>query len=68
MENPTITYFKFVKRILRYIKGTINFGLLYSVSNYYKLVEYSDNDWGRDIDDRKSITGFMLFIGDTTFT
>ncbi|KAH9782617.1 hypothetical protein KPL71_008982 [Citrus sinensis] len=60
MENPKTTHFKAATRILRYIKGTTNFGLLYSFSNDYKLVGYSDNDWGRDVDDRKSTTGFVL--------
>ena len=56
MDNPKIIHFKAAKRIFCYIKGTINFGLLYSFYNDYKLVGYSDNDWGRDIDDRKSTT------------
>ena len=68
MENPKTTHFKAAKRILRYIKGTINFGLLYSFSNDYKLVGYSDSDWGGDVDDRKSTTGFVFFMGDTAFT
>ncbi|KAH9670830.1 hypothetical protein KPL70_017126 [Citrus sinensis] len=51
MENPKTTHFKAAKRILRYIKGTINFGLLYSFSNDYKLIGYSDSDWGGDVDD-----------------
>ncbi|KAK6160335.1 hypothetical protein DH2020_003716 [Rehmannia glutinosa] len=68
MENPTTTHFKAAKRILRYLKGTINFGLLYSVSNDYKLVGYSDSDWAGDTDDRKSTTGFTFFMGDTAFT
>ncbi|KAH9648378.1 hypothetical protein KPL70_025559 [Citrus sinensis] len=56
MKNPKTTHFKAAKRILRYIKGTINFGLLYSFSNDYKLIGYSDSDWGGDVDDRKSTT------------
>ncbi|KAH9768833.1 hypothetical protein KPL71_011754 [Citrus sinensis] len=68
MENPKTTHFKAAKIILRYIKGTINFGLLYSFSNDYKLVGYSDSDWGGDVDDRKSTTGFVFFMGDTAFT
>ncbi|KAL5861181.1 hypothetical protein ACOSQ4_002477 [Xanthoceras sorbifolium] len=68
MENPTTTHFKVAKRILRYIKGTIDFGLFYSVSNDYKLVGYSDSDWGGDIDDRKSTSGFVFFMGNTAFT
>ncbi|KAE8671999.1 hypothetical protein F3Y22_tig00111877pilonHSYRG00324 [Hibiscus syriacus] len=37
-------------------------------SNYYKLVGYSDSDWGGDIDNRRSTTGFVFFMGDTAFT
>ncbi|KAM1823768.1 hypothetical protein FF1_025765 [Malus domestica] len=68
MENPTTTHLKTAKRILRYLKGTINFGLFYSSSSNYKLVGYSDSDWAGDSDDRKSTTGFVFFIGDTAFT
>ena len=68
METPTTTHFKSAKRILRYLKGTINFGLFYSISADYKLVGYSDSDWAGNIDDRKSTTGFVFFMGDTAFT
>ena len=68
IKNPKTTHFKAAKRILCYIKCTIKFGLLYSFSNDYKLVGYNDNDWGRDVDDRKRTTGFVFFMGDTAFT
>ncbi|KAE8674311.1 Detected protein of unknown function [Hibiscus syriacus] len=68
MESLTTTHFKFAKRILRYLKGTVDFGLFYSVSNDYKLVGYSDSDWGGDIDNRKSTTGFIFFMGDIALT
>ncbi|KAM1744384.1 hypothetical protein ACFX11_011278 [Malus domestica] len=68
MENPTTTHLKTAKRILRYLKGTVNFGLFYSSSDNYKLAGYSDSDWAGDSDDRKSTTGFVFFMGDTAFT
>ncbi|XP_050888292.1 uncharacterized mitochondrial protein AtMg00810-like [Lathyrus oleraceus] len=68
MEAPTTTHFKATKRILRYIKGTINFGLHYYSSNNYEIIGYSDSDWSGDLDDRKSTIGFVFFMGDTAFT
>ncbi|CAJ2639996.1 unnamed protein product [Trifolium pratense] len=68
MEHPTTTHLKAAKRILRYIKGTTNLGLYYSISDDYKLVGYSDSDWGGDVDDRKSTSGFVFYIGNTAFT
>jgi hypothetical protein len=68
MEAPTMTHLKTAKRILRYVKGTLDFGLLYSPSKEFKLFSYSDSDWAGDMDDRKSTTGFVFYMGDTTFT
>lgn len=67
MKAPTTTHFKSVKRILQYLKGTIDLGLLYSVSNDYKLVSYSDSNWAKDVNDQKSIIGFVFFMEDTAF-
>ncbi|KAK2965409.1 hypothetical protein RJ640_001486 [Escallonia rubra] len=68
MEAPTMTHMKAAKRILRYLKGTIEFGLFYSPSNNFKLSVYCDSDWAGDLDDRKSTTGFVFYMGDTAFT
>ncbi|XP_061979630.1 uncharacterized mitochondrial protein AtMg00810-like [Populus nigra] len=38
MKTPTMTHLKALKRILRYIKGTIGFGLFYNYSNNFDLV------------------------------
>ncbi|XP_028086227.1 uncharacterized protein LOC114287147 [Camellia sinensis] len=68
MEAPTMTHFKAMKRILHYVKGTIDFGLSYSSSNEYKLVGYCDSDWAGNLDNRKNTTGFLFFLGNTAFT
>ena len=67
-EAPTSTHLKTAKRILCYIKSTINFGLFYSSSTDFKLVGYSDSYWVGEMDDRKSTTVFVFFMGDTAFT
>ncbi|BAU02899.1 hypothetical protein VIGAN_11249500 [Vigna angularis var. angularis] len=68
MEEPRYSHWKALKRILRYVKGTMSFGLLYTNSDHYRLSGYSDSDWCGDIDDRKSTTGYVFFMGDTAFT
>ena len=45
MKTPTMTHFKALKRILEYIKGTVDFGLFYDYSNSFELIGYSDNNW-----------------------
>ena len=64
MEDPTSTHLKVAKRILRYLKGTIELGLFYSSSDDFNLVGYCDSDYAGDVDDRKSTSGFVFFLGD----
>lgn len=68
MEAPDQSHLNAAKRILRYIKGTLNDGLFYSCVDVFKLVEYSDSDWGRDLDERKSTSGFAFFMANAVFT
>ena len=51
-----------VKRILRYLRGTLNFGILYS-NNRSKECSYSVADWAEDLNDRKSTSGCVFQIG-----
>ena len=64
MENPTTEHMSAVKRILRYVKGTLDLGLVYEKNEAgIKLVGYSDSDYAGDPDDRKSTTGMAFFLG-----
>ena len=45
MHDPRESHFALVKRILRYIKGTMEYGLALSRSQSHELVVYSDADW-----------------------
>ena len=53
-----------VKRILRYLKGILDYRLFYSSSKELKLMGYCDSDFAGDIDDRKSTTNFIFFLGE----
>lgn len=68
MELPTTIHLKATKKILPYIRGQVNFGLIYSSNNNLNLVGNSDSDWAKDLVDRKSTTRFVLYIGETAFT
>ena len=69
METPTTIHMKAAKRILHYLKVTIDFGLFYySSSKNLRLEGFCDSDFGGDIDDRKSTTGFVLFMGDNAIS
>ena len=52
-----------VKRILRYLKGTLNLGLFYPRDTNFELVGYSDADFAGCRLDRKSTSGACQFIG-----
>ncbi|XP_019246551.1 PREDICTED: uncharacterized protein LOC109226211 [Nicotiana attenuata] len=68
VEAPTSTRLKVTRRILCYLKGTIDFGLFYSSSSDFNLVGFCDSDYAGDIDDRKSKTGFVFFLGDSVIS
>ena len=64
MENLTTEHMSAVKRILRYVKGTLDLSLVYEKYEAgIKLVGYSYSDYAGDPDDRKSTTGMALFLG-----
>ena len=52
-----------VKRIVRYLKGTNDFGLYYKRSEKFELNAYTNADWGGNIDEKKSTSGGALFLG-----
>ena len=69
MENPTTEHLNAVKRILRYIAGTIDYGCYYKHGGKeLKLHGYRNADMGGDIDTRKSTTGVLFFLGSCPVT
>ncbi|KAH9309431.1 hypothetical protein KI387_037342, partial [Taxus chinensis] len=63
MQEPKICHWKAAKRILRYLKGTVDLGLEYKKNDNFFLTGYSDSDHAGNMDDRKSTSGFVFFMG-----
>ena len=65
MSAPCSSHYAAVLRILRYLKGTIYHGLHYSSNSSLELRACSDSDWAGNPIDRRSITGYCFFLGDS---
>ncbi|KAK6159097.1 hypothetical protein DH2020_006411 [Rehmannia glutinosa] len=63
-SNPKESHMSAVKRIFRYLKGTIQYGLFYPKNEIFSLKGYSDLDYAGNIDDRKSTSGSCQFLVD----
>ena len=64
MEKPTSEHLTAVKHLLRYIAVTLNFGVTYERGKgALKLLGYSDADLAGDVNNRKSTTGMVFFLG-----
>ena len=69
MEKPSSHHWVAVKQILRYIKGTMDYGCCYKAGHgEVTLVGYSDSDHGSDTGDRKSTSGQIFFLGENPVT
>ncbi|GJS04074.1 hypothetical protein Tco_0320582 [Tanacetum coccineum] len=62
--RPTQKHLKEVKRIFKYIKGTINIGLWYLKDSGFELAAFLDADHAGCIDTRKSTSGGIQFLSD----
>jgi hypothetical protein len=65
MHDPREPHFALVKRILRYVKGTLSTGLHIGTGPVRSLTAYSDADWAGCPDSRRSTSGYCVFLGDT---
>ncbi|GAB2299634.1 hypothetical protein Dimus_038573 [Dionaea muscipula] len=75
MQQPKLGHWLACKRVLRYLKGTLEYGMWFPTSvtagslapahDHFHIVGYSDNDWAGDVNERKSTTGFVFMSGST---
>lgn len=62
LHCPTTTHFSVAKRVLRYLKGTVDCGLSFT-RGPLNLHAYCNSDWVGDLLDRRSTSGFGVFLG-----
>jgi hypothetical protein len=63
LHAPTTVNWTAIKRILRYVKDTLNIGTTFQKSSSTLLSAFSDADWAGCFDDRRSTRGFDVFVG-----
>ncbi|GJS47160.1 ribonuclease H-like domain-containing protein [Tanacetum coccineum] len=64
MHDPREPHFAALKRILRYVQGTLELGLQLYASATTSLVGYTDADWAGCPSTRRSTSGYCVFLGD----
>lgn len=68
MHCASELHLKAAKRVIRYVKGTSNFGVKFTRSKEFKLAGFSDSDWGGSIDDMRSTSGYCFTFGSGVFS
>ncbi|WZZ70483.1 hypothetical protein YC2023_081853 [Brassica napus] len=63
MHSPMVSDFNLLKRILRYVKGTVSMGINILKDTDFMLRAYSDSDWGGCSASRRSTGGYCTFLG-----
>ena len=63
LTKPRENHMMPIKRILRYLKGIEDYFLWYKLRGNINLNVFTDADWARNIDDRKSTSGGAFFLG-----
>ncbi|OMO54668.1 Zinc finger, CCHC-type [Corchorus capsularis] len=67
MHYPSELHYVAAKRILRYLKGTFDYGVLFKSVENVELHCYIDSDWGGSVDDAKSTSGYVFSLGSGVF-
>ncbi|GKA14734.1 hypothetical protein Tco_0694380 [Tanacetum coccineum] len=62
MKRPTEFHLATARRVLRYVKGTINFGIFYRKGGNKELIVFMDGDYASDKVDKKSTLGYVFLM------
>ncbi|CAN6720242.1 unnamed protein product [Malus baccata var. baccata] len=68
MHKPTMKHMGTAKRVLRYVQGTLDFGIEYVKGKAAVLIGYCDSDWAGSLDDMKSTSGYAFSFGSGVFS
>ena len=68
MQSPTCVHLNVGRKVLQYLKGTINHGLFYDKVNDLTISAFSDADWTGSMNDRRSTSGYVFLLGTTTIS
>ncbi|CAL2238905.1 unnamed protein product [Prunus armeniaca] len=68
MHNPTKKHMGTAKRVLRYIQGTIDFGIVFEKGKETTLIGYCDSDWAGSEDDMRSTSVYAFTLGSGVFS
>jgi hypothetical protein len=63
MHEPKSEHLDIGHRILQYLKGTPGKGLWFAKSGHLEVDGYSDSHWAGCQDDRRSTSGYCVFVG-----
>ncbi|KAH9793301.1 hypothetical protein KPL71_004480 [Citrus sinensis] len=64
VSGPTLRHLMACKRVMRYLKATQDYGIKFVSNGEVKLTGFTDVDWAYDLDDRKSIGAYCIYIDD----
>ncbi|KAJ0481126.1 putative RNA-directed DNA polymerase [Helianthus annuus] len=68
MHNPSIEHWQALKRIIRYVRDTAEYGLTLSPCPSISLRAYTDADWAGCPDTRRSTSGYCVYMGQNLFS
>lgn len=62
MHRPKLIHWSAAQRVLRYLKATMEIGIVFRINGDDTPTAYSDSDWAGDLSDRKSVTGYVFMF------
>jgi len=68
MQELEVAHYQAAKKILRYLSGTIDHGLFFEADSNNKFYTYADANWRRNVDTRRSISGILHKLGNSSIS